>query len=73
MFAKLFVIQVYQGDRWVSKSLYKGPFPVALLHAEGDHGSAASRVKRVKTPAELDQFSNLPVAGQGALQTEWVN
>ena len=70
---KLFVIEICKGGTWEPECLYKGNLKDALEYVAGVYSDFGSRVKRVKTPAEVDQFSKLEVMGEGAAQTEWVN
>jgi hypothetical protein len=71
---KLFVIQVSKGGTWDSECLYKGDLRQALTYATDEFGITASRIKRVKTPAEAGELkAKLKVVGEGAAQTEWMN
>jgi hypothetical protein len=71
---KLFVIQVFQGDGWRDVVLYKGSLREAMCHADKVYGDTASRIKRVRTPADFDKLSPaLAMCGRGSAQTEWVN
>ena len=68
---KLFVVETYQGDRWVPVALYKGTILTALSFIRQDYEVSSGRVKRVKTPAECDQYMSLPIYGEVQESTEW--
>ena len=70
---KLFVIEVNKGGTWEPECLYKGNLREALEYVAGVYSDFGSRIKRVKTPAENEEFLSLVVVGEGEAQTEWVN
>jgi len=70
---KLFRIQTYQGDRWADVALYKGTFRSAMNYVRQVYEGGASRIKRIKTPAEYEQYMSLPIFGEGHARTEWTN
>jgi len=69
---KLFVIQWQNGDKWESEYLHRGDFRRVLNYAQLKIG-ACIRVKRVKTPAERDDYLDLDIRNPGIERTEWVN
>ena len=71
--AKLFVIQVSKGGEWEPECLYKGDLGQAMRYAERTYSNTGSRVVRVKTPAEYEEYAVLETLGEGFAITEWVN
>ena len=69
---KLFVIQDTDSKVCASLCLFKGDLRGALEYAQSNYGPN-TRVKRVKTPAEFDNYSILDIHGDGFARTEWVN
>lgn len=68
---KLFVIEQWVANEWRPTGLYQGKFRLALARAQSTGGRWA-RVRRVKTPAERDQYLHLTAIGNVG-RTEWVN
>lgn len=68
---KLFVIEEWV-DRWMPRYLQKGEFRWVLTKAQLLVGPCI-RVRRVKTPAECDQYRHLNIIGDLAARVKWVN
>ena len=69
---KLFVIEQFTHEGWHPAYLHRGEFRWALNRAHALMG-LCTRVRRVKTPAERDQYLHLTTMGDKTARTEWVN
>ncbi len=68
---KLYVVEEWSGDKWEPRYLQRGEFRWVLHKAQSLIGQC-TRVRRVKTPAERDQYLHLNTIGNKA-KTEWLN
>jgi hypothetical protein len=72
MRVKMFVIDHWMDGKWVPQFLEKGLFKRILWTGREARPDRDIRVRRVKTPAELDQYHHLDIIGS-IKRTEWVN
>jgi len=71
---KLFVVEVLTKTGWIPRYLHRGEFRRILKKANlPAFLGIESRVRRVKTPAEQDQYLLLNIIGDRTARTEWVN
>jgi len=54
---KLFILETYIGDNWVPISFFTGTYR-EVITGLGDHYTAASRVRRVRSREEYHVLSN---------------
>ncbi len=69
---KLYVVDMHNGCQWEPRYLQRGEFRWVLNKAQSLMG-LCTRVRRVKTPAERDQYLHLNTLGDTTARTEWVN
>lgn len=69
---KLYVVDMHNGKQWGPSYLQRGEFKQVFNRAQSLLG-LCSRVRRVKTPAERDQYLHLNMVGDRLARTEWVN
>jgi len=69
---KLYVAEEWTGSKWEPRYLQRGEFRWALNKAQALLG-LCTRVRRVKTPAERNQYLHLSTIGDNTARTEWVN
>ncbi len=79
---KLYVIETQDDGEWTPRYLHKGEYRLIVQEAETRKGSEGYnpcqvRVRRIKTPAERDQYNNKLFfevdVKDFAARTEWVN
>ena len=68
---KLYVVEEWSVDKWEPRYLQRGKFEWVLNKAQAMVG-LHSRVRRVKTPGERDQYQHLDTLGIDLAITEWV-